>query len=80
MNITFEKTKAVYRLFLAILEVDLDAVLKECNNLQDNKIDDKAIGCNIAIQTLEIMSYISNVSLINLKNAWFDKYSEIMNS
>lgn len=77
-NLSIEDSKAMYRLYLAVLEVDVDAVIKEYNKVMNEEIDDKSLGCYLAKEMIEIMPILSNESRNSLMEAWYQKSAAVV--
>lgn len=77
-NLSIEDSKAMYRLYLAVLEVDVDAVIKEYNKVMNEEIDDKSLGCYLAKEMIEIMPILSNESRNSLMEAWYKKSADVV--
>ena len=75
-NLSIEDSKDMFRLSLAVLEVDVDAVIKEFNKVMNEEIDDKCLGCYLAKEMVKIMPFLSNESRSSLNEAWYKKFAD----
>ena len=77
-NLSIEDSKAMIRLHLAVLEVDVDAILKEFNKLANKEIDSRSLACALAIDVVKVLPFLSNESRNNLIQTWSQKLMDVI--
>ena len=77
-DLSIEDSKEMLRLYLAVLEVDVDAILKEFNKLENKEIDNRSFVCALAIDVVKVFPFLSDEARNNLIQTWSQKLIDVL--
>lgn len=77
-NLSIEDSKEMLRLYLAVLEVYADVILKEFNKLANKEIDSRSFACALAMDVVKVFPFLSNEARNNLIQTWSQKLMDVL--